>query len=725
NDTNDTNVSSSHNTSDYTENEDVSSEYTIEEKVTEDVTDQSENGNSSESDPLSEASLQEESAGDQINTNGLYPDFIGLLPLLPEHREELKTKRGFTDDIIEEFQLKSGGPHVGDAFSSLLKQHSTDELVTSGLALSVDYFGAGAFDVKINPQLTSVTSQLNGSEFSNILIPYINENGTITKIRPHKLGFKDQPAQIFCDFLVKDHPEHVVITEAEFKAIAAYQLGIPCIGLPGIWSYVREKFDDLVQFLKAHQVKSTTILFDNEIKSNPDYPNYKSDFSKRYDTQYCSYILGYKLNNAGFETKIGVLPEKWMIDGKIDLDSALAQGKQKQDFERVIAKAYTPSQYLSSLSSEAQALVRRKIKKLFFKSPIKEDFHKYYLEKKDKKGNIETEELSNFIIKVNYTMFAQDNFQDTCLRQVCFLNEYGETSSPFLMDSHNMSSATKFNEFCLSKGNYIWYGNNNQLKTLWEKIFADDSGAIVLRPAEVGQLSDDSWLFSNCLITPNGKPLLPSEDNIIWNGRVGVAVPTGDKTPSLNMDTELDIPLFLSLLKDNLGTYFGWLGAGWTVACLFSKEIFQRYQHFPILFNAGKFQSGKTTFSRWMMSLLGLETQGINISQTTEKGLMRLLMKRSGLAVWLDEFRNNTINRKHIEGFRNIYDRQPYVRAEKSNDLNIVEPKIVSCLMLSGEETPADQGLFSRCVVCLFSEKKRDSSLYERLEKMSSQLSNW
>jgi DNA primase len=121
---------------------------------------------------------------------------------------------------------------------------------------------------------------------------------------------------------------------------------------------------------------------------------------------------------------------------------------------------------------------------------------------------------------------------------------------------------------------------------------------------------------------------------------------------------------------------------------------------------------------------LGIETQGINISQTTEKGLMRLLMKRSGLAVWLDEFRNNTINRKHIEGFRNIYDRQPYVRAEKSNDLNIIEPKIVSCLMLSGEETPADQGLFSRCVVCLFSEKQRDNSLYEKLEQMASQFSN-
>jgi DNA primase len=44
--------------------------------------------------------------------------------------------------------------------------------------------------------------------------------------------------------------------------------------------------------------------------------------------------------------------------------------------------------------------------------------------------------------------------------------------------------------------------------------------------------------------------------------------------------------------------------------------------------------------------------------------------------------------------------------------------------MLSGEETPADQGLFSRCVVCLFSEKKRDNSLYERLEQMASQFSN-
>jgi len=101
---------------------------------------------------------------------------------------------------------------------------------------------------------------------------------------------------------------------------------------------------------------------------------------------------------------------------------------------------------------------------------------------------------------------------------------------------------------------------------------------------------------------------------------------------SVRLLRKAHIPLFFNLLKDNLGTYFGWLGVGWTVACLFSKEIFARYQHFPILFNAGKFQSGKTTFSRWMMSLLGIETQGINISQTTEKGLMRMLMKRSNPA---------------------------------------------------------------------------------------------
>ena len=116
-------------------------------------------------------------------------------------------------------------------------------------------------------------------------------------------------------------------------------------------------------------MSSCTIIFDNEIKSNPDYSNYKPDFTKRYDTQYCSYILCYKLNNAGFETKIGVLPEKWMIDGKIDIDSALAQGKTKADFEKIIAKGYTPSQYLASLSEETQAVMRRKIKKFPCYSP--------------------------------------------------------------------------------------------------------------------------------------------------------------------------------------------------------------------------------------------------------------------------------------------------------------------------------------------------------------------
>ena len=62
-----------------------------------------------------------------------------------------------------------------------------------------------------------------------------------------------------------------------------------------------------------------------EIKDDPKLPNYKPDVTDRYDTQYYAYLMAKMLNKSGFETIIGTLPDSWRVQGKIDIDGALAQ----------------------------------------------------------------------------------------------------------------------------------------------------------------------------------------------------------------------------------------------------------------------------------------------------------------------------------------------------------------------------------------------------------------
>ena len=94
-------------------------------------------------------------------------------------------------------------------------------------------------------------------------------------IRPTQLGFKNIPIQVYCRAALKQRPEHVIMTEGEFKKVALCQWGIPSIAIPGISSFGEKHFDRLVYLLREFEVKKVTVIFDSEEKGNPAFKNYK------------------------------------------------------------------------------------------------------------------------------------------------------------------------------------------------------------------------------------------------------------------------------------------------------------------------------------------------------------------------------------------------------------------------------------------------------------------
>lgn len=634
----------------------------------------------------------------------IYEDYINSLQLLPEDREELKKKRGFTDETIDKYKLKSLIPEDQERIiNDIVIRHGEEEVRKAGL---IDKSGNIAY---------ALTKR-------NILIPYLDKDGKCIYLRAHKNGLPDIQTQLYCPYLmqVDKKSSKIVLTEGEFKALALRQLNITGLGLQGISTWTGNKFQELVRSLRElksdKQDFEVVILFDTEDKNNPEHPKYQEckdkPFSK-YPNEFWAYILCYKLYKEGFICKIATLPADWMVAGKIDLDMALSQGKTEKDIRTVIEQAKSYSSYLSSLNGECKSIVNRQIENYFynFNEPLREEFNRYVWITRDKEGIEVKTPISNFTITLENTI---ENASMVRSRIVTFHTSQG-SSRPVEISTKEMTSTIEFKNFCGKVGDYIWTAKQSQLDKLWERLFITSSGSILYKPDEIGKINED-WLFGDCVIWRNGE-IQKLKNYIAQLGLVGYKMPEERSgLPRILTSDILDIPKLLDLFKKNL-QYKSFLGIGWLVSTLMSDVIYEQERCFPMLFLFGKRQSGKNVYGRWLVRLAGFDTEGKSFHTSTPKGVIRSLSKFSNLPFWLNEYRNSCKEFKK-EFLLNIYGREGYVRAETSNDSRTVDQDIKGTLMLSGQETPKDNGIFSRCLILQFSERERDDKYFEDINKL-------
>ena len=164
------------------------------------------------------------------NPGDLYERFLARLELTPVHREALKRKRGFTDTTIDRFMLKSTGSYVAAIVKELEARYGKEILVSAKILFENNGKGYLVNKMLLEP---------------NILIPYFNNYGEVTGIRPHKFGLPDVPVKIFEGFS-GGGAGRVVLTEGEFKAIALSQWGIPALAVPGVASFTGKNFSIVI-----------------------------------------------------------------------------------------------------------------------------------------------------------------------------------------------------------------------------------------------------------------------------------------------------------------------------------------------------------------------------------------------------------------------------------------------------------------------------------------------
>lgn len=572
----------------------------------------------------------------------------------------------------------------------LATRFSEQNLIQSGV------FIAGQKGAQINPQLME----------DHVIIPYLDEDGEAYHVRPHKLGFKGIPIQIYQKMNLG---KSIILAEGEFKAAAAMQMGINAVAVPGIGSFSETHFPAMLALFNSAKVRDICIIFDNEEKDNPKYPDrYKSNPAARYDVHYYAWLMAYLLAKDGFNSKIGWLPDSWRVNGKADIDGALAMGKGKDDLLSVIVNARTHKEFLDELPSDVKVIINRKKEKRYFRSYIKRDFGRYVAVRKSGKNEYD-EEISNFTIKIISTHDTPDGI----VRHVQFVATNGQRSHVFPMQSEDMVSDASFRKFCYNMGGFVWKGRTEDLAYIWQEEFLDDDGRHIYEPDHVGYIEKEKvWLFANVAIAADGTEIRPDESGIFWMEKKGIKplqLDSGDSSagmPNLALQ-DFDARLLRDKLAQSIGFSEACMCVGWACSVFFMTEAFQHAGCFPFLFLTGKKSSGKTYIGEWLMHIYGLETKGIQALDTTSVGLQRYLSYYSNLPVFMDEYRNvDRITNKNGM-LRNAYNRQTAIKGIKSN-FGIRNAGIRGTMIISGQEQPNDSALLSRCINVLITANNRD-----------------
>ena len=639
--------------------------------------------------------------------------------LLDAHKLELITKRAFGDKIIADQRFFSGGHYLAEFEEEMAAKFKEQELLTSGV------FIYDQNRVRMNPMLFREVNLVDKKEVSNIIIPYLDREGMAYCLRPHKLGFKGVPSEIFQERNLIGDPGEIILTEGEFKAVAGMAMGIPTISIPGIASFSDMHYGKLVDFLKKGGVKKIVVIFDNEVKDDPNIPGrYKQNPKERHDTEFYAYYMATRLEESGFEVTIGVLPDAWRVDGKIDIDGAMKLGKIGGDLSRVMYDSQPRNDYLRDLPKDAKEVVLRKRAQKNTKGHIKKEFNRYVATRQRGKS-VWQEPISNFVMKIVATHDTAEGIR----REIEFINEFGKRSGSFSIPGDSMASPDKFRKFCFDRGDFSWKGTIDDLMNIWESEFLMmDEGRYIVETDQIGWVdSEKCWVFGNIAIwhdkeTNESKTLTPDENGVFWLEKRGIKpspllISSGKNSmaggiPQLYKGAGPSAEEIRDKLAEAVGNEEARVIMGWVVSVAFMEEVFAYYSSFPFLFVTGRWQSGKSTVAQWIMKFFGIEQEGMSISQTTPVAIQRSLAYYSSLPVFLDEFRNTkevTIKNGFL---RNAYNRQSAGKGVRES-FGLREAKVRGTLVIAGEETPKDGALLTRCIPIFVSRARRTKDNYK------------
>ena len=280
--------------------------------------------------------------------------FIGRISLSDSDRQELKTKRGLSDKMID-----AGGFLTNDwdnlvVLNELALEYSEQELLQCGLYRrngrtsrpSGQFFGYGIVGKKKRLPEEWLESgdydDLADDDFvwehrekghcNPMLIPYYDLDGELAGLRPHK-GFPkgQKPCLYLAGGRGAGKPAgQAVIVEGEFQAAALLDAvgdSWAVAAVPGITQVKNlHVWADILAWLKKIGAHTVVVVFDNEEHGNPQLSGYRPQLEERFESEIWARVCAVRLKADGYNARVGHLPDEWRDNrGKADWDSALVK----------------------------------------------------------------------------------------------------------------------------------------------------------------------------------------------------------------------------------------------------------------------------------------------------------------------------------------------------------------------------------------------------------------
>lgn len=638
----------------------------------------------------------------------IYDDLWDLLTLRDDDREALK-KRGFSDSLIDSRGFKSVTLNNYRGVSVISASYTATACAEAGLLPVIKG------DTVVQPQL--INRKLR-DDTNHIIIPYRDyfKDGGITKLRPHKMGFKGQGAQVYLTPECLKSAPTCVIAESEFKADAATVLGFSAIGIPGISSMSVNNWDYFLETIRKIPAAEFVICFDNEVKDDPRLPNYKTDWRKRYETIIYAASMAIKLGKEGIAVRVATLPDAWMVDGKIDIDAALAQGRTAEDFAAVIDDAIDPYAFVNTHVTKGthKEYVNKRLGAVFADSEIQVINNAFwYVPQDENKAKVK---LTNCYWKVIRSTHPYENDGESAIqRDIAIIDEFGSETIAYNIAADALSNKSAVVRWLMSKGNFLVFCLDAHLGLIWEYVFKNDDGLVVYEVPYVGYLPrEKAWIFENAAVSVDGTVSSPDKSGLFWVDDQGFKVKTSDNLdlPCLHTEGKDNLPAFKKLLEATLsestGAHAHHIMLGWAYASMFLHEFVTHYRVFPMLFLQGLYGTGKTTVLKWICSLLGVVRDPVSLSSTSQMGAATIAGEYSSLPVIYDDWRNLPKLKDTFTGlFLAIYGRQSGVKATPKKG-EVVRRNIRASVGIAGEHMIDDPGVKSRCLCFHIGERKSD-----------------
>ena len=308
-------------------------------------------------------------------------------------------------------------------------------------------------------------------------------------------------------------------------------------------------------------------------------------------------------------------------------------------------------------------------------------------------------------------------------RMIVARNEHDE-EIVFTITSKDFVNVQQFKGLIEGKGNFIWFGNAQQLAVVKSSLFLESKTATEIEYLGYNP-GFDIYAFSNGVVNGSGK-FSPADENgfctggescyfLPYESKINDEDNSFDNFRKFRHATNKQVSwikwskAFVDVYGDN-----GMIALSFVMAAIFRDIIFEHLRFFPHFFLFGPPQSGKSAISESLQYLFGLPQAPINLEAgSTAVGSFRKLEQFSNAVVAVNEYKNN-IEPKLIGMLKATYDNQGRETGVMSNDNRTKSSKVRSALLIAGQDLPTnDAALFSRLIPIQF--VKRDS--YTDLEK--------